>query len=159
MDFRQVASAAAKVWAHISSLVQQSFPDIWFQEFRKQVKYWITINEPWSFAYGGIYVYNFLAPGLGTVEGKLLCFSYPSPTTELEDDGSSIFPPSRFSFQFFIKKPSLEKSVKIQSHEYSTHSVPYEKISIEDPSKYAYMVGHNQLVAHGKAAKLYKEKY
>ncbi|KAL3522198.1 hypothetical protein ACH5RR_015032 [Cinchona calisaya] len=119
---RQVSSAAATILAQISYLVRQhqlsrggfrDYADICFQEF---------------------------APVLGTVEDRLLCFSYPSPvdtTAELEDDGSSIFAPSRFSFQFFIQKPSPEKSVKIQSHEYSAHSVPYEKISIQDPSKYA----------------------
>ncbi|KAM7502628.1 hypothetical protein LguiB_001532 [Lonicera macranthoides] len=44
------------------------YAELCFQEFGDRVKHWITLNEPWSFSYGG-YVLGTFAPGRCT-EGK-----------------------------------------------------------------------------------------
>ncbi|KAL3522194.1 hypothetical protein ACH5RR_015028 [Cinchona calisaya] len=122
----------------------RDYADICFREFGKEVKYWITINEPWSFAYGA-YVKDFLAPGRGKVQENLLRRSN-NTIDDLEDDGS-IDPPSRYSFPTSIRKRSIAKPSE-------------RRISDkEDELKNAYIVTHNQLLAHGMAAKLYKDKY
>lgn len=38
------------------------FADLCFKEFGDRVKHWITMNEPWSYSYGG-YDAGLLAPG------------------------------------------------------------------------------------------------
>ncbi|XP_047326883.1 beta-glucosidase 12-like [Impatiens glandulifera] len=40
----------------------QDYADICFREFGDRVKYWITLNEPWSYSYAG-YATGNLAPG------------------------------------------------------------------------------------------------
>ncbi|KAM7502666.1 hypothetical protein LguiB_001570 [Lonicera macranthoides] len=42
----------------------QNYADVCFKEFGDRVKTWITLNEPWSFSYGG-YAVGTLAPGRG----------------------------------------------------------------------------------------------
>ncbi|KAM7502629.1 hypothetical protein LguiB_001533 [Lonicera macranthoides] len=44
------------------------YAELCFKEFGDRVKHWITLNEPWSFSYGG-YVLGTFAPGRCT-EGK-----------------------------------------------------------------------------------------
>ncbi|KAK8601933.1 hypothetical protein V6N12_051755 [Hibiscus sabdariffa] len=49
----------------LSPLIVNDFRDyaeVCFKEFGDRVKHWTTLNEPWSYAYGG-YVAGFLAPG------------------------------------------------------------------------------------------------
>ncbi|KAA8549627.1 hypothetical protein F0562_001355 [Nyssa sinensis] len=41
------------------------FAELCFWEFGDRVKHWITLNEPWSYSYGG-YVTGTLAPGRGS---------------------------------------------------------------------------------------------
>ncbi|KAK8695398.1 hypothetical protein V6N13_000561 [Hibiscus sabdariffa] len=40
----------------------RDYAEVCFKEFGDRVKHWITLNEPWSYTYGG-YVLGFLAPG------------------------------------------------------------------------------------------------
>ncbi|KAA3477859.1 beta-glucosidase 12-like [Gossypium australe] len=40
----------------------RDYAEVCFKEFGDRVKHWITLNEPWSYTYGG-YVTGFLAPG------------------------------------------------------------------------------------------------
>ncbi|KAB2077745.1 hypothetical protein ERO13_A06G117500v2 [Gossypium hirsutum] len=40
----------------------RDYAEVCFKEFGDRVKHWITLNEPWSYTYGG-YVAGFLAPG------------------------------------------------------------------------------------------------
>ncbi|KAL3522197.1 hypothetical protein ACH5RR_015031 [Cinchona calisaya] len=138
----------------------RDYADICFREFGEQVKYWITINEPWSYAYGGYVLKDFLAPGLGQVKDKFVgdekaVTNSDGSISYLEkenDDYAFLFVPCRYrtlTVTISIKNPSPKCS----------NSEPYDQSISDDPFKYAYTVAHNQLLAHGKAAKLYKEKY
>ncbi|KAL1095015.1 hypothetical protein V6Z11_D06G128900, partial [Gossypium hirsutum] len=40
----------------------RDYAEVCFKEFGDRVKHWMTLNEPWSYTYGG-YVAGFLAPG------------------------------------------------------------------------------------------------
>ena len=40
----------------------KGFADVCFKEFGDRVKYWATLNEPWTFSNGG-YAVGALAPG------------------------------------------------------------------------------------------------
>ncbi|KAL3522193.1 hypothetical protein ACH5RR_015027 [Cinchona calisaya] len=131
----------------------RDYADICFREFGSQVKYWITINETWSFTYGA-YVKDSLAPGLGLVEDQFTVYKKAITNIdgsishlEKENDADSfLFLPCRYSRPTSILKKSIENPIPICSQK-------------EDPYKFAYIVAHNQLLAHGKAAKLYKDNY
>ncbi|XP_057484685.1 beta-glucosidase 12-like [Actinidia eriantha] len=56
----------------------RDYTDIFFWEFGDQVKYWITLNEPWSFCSGG-YDFVGLAPGR--------CSSWPQRNCTVGDSG------------------------------------------------------------------------
>ncbi|KAL3522201.1 hypothetical protein ACH5RR_015035 [Cinchona calisaya] len=147
----------------------RDYADICFHEFGKQVKYWITINEPWSFAYGGYVLKDFLAPGRGPVDDRFdackiavtnidgpIYRSTPYKIEKENDDDAFLFLPRRFSYQTSTIRKSVQKRfLKCSNSEPFDQGISDE----EDPSKYAYIVAHNQLLAHGKAAKLYKDKY
>ncbi|KAI4324286.1 hypothetical protein L6164_023837 [Bauhinia variegata] len=81
----------------------QDYADVCFKEFGDRVKHWITLNEPWSYSYGG-YAMGLLAPGRCSDWLGLNCTGGDSGT---------------------------------------------------EP----YIVGHNQLLAHAAAVKLYRNKY
>lgn len=49
----------------------RDFAELCFWEFGDRVKYWTTLNEPWSFAYGG-YVMGSFAPGRGAPSPRLV---------------------------------------------------------------------------------------
>ncbi|KAL3522200.1 hypothetical protein ACH5RR_015034 [Cinchona calisaya] len=142
----------------------RDYADICFREFGKEVKYWITINEPWSYAYGGYVLKDFLAPGLGQVDDKFdddekAVTNSDGSISYLEkenDDDAFLFLACRYSYQTLTVKMSIKNLLLNRSNsEPSDPQIPHD----EDPFKYAYIVAHNQLLAHGKAAKLYKEKY
>lgn len=57
------------IWVGPFSEHFKEFAGICFDKFGDRVKHWITINEPWSFVYGG-YVLNYLAPAKGKVKDK-----------------------------------------------------------------------------------------
>ncbi|XP_039063242.1 beta-glucosidase 12-like [Hibiscus syriacus] len=50
----------------------RDYVEVCFKEFGDRVKHWITLNEPWSYAYGG-YAVGFLAPGRCSHWQKLNC--------------------------------------------------------------------------------------
>ncbi|KAM7497292.1 hypothetical protein LguiA_021706 [Lonicera macranthoides] len=64
----------------------RDYAEVCFQEFGNRVKHWITLNEPWSFSYGG-YALGTLAPGRGYFPDK--------PSKRSVQD---LLPPSPFSF-------------------------------------------------------------
>jgi len=106
----------------------RDYADVCFREFGDRVKNWITLNEPWSFSYGG-YAVGFLAPGRG----------FFPPTTARRRSIQDLLPPSPFS----APPPSSTK-----------RSGP-----VGDPATEPYIVSHNQLLAHGAAVKLFRDKY
>ncbi|PIA43746.1 hypothetical protein AQUCO_01800060v1 [Aquilegia coerulea] len=80
----------------------QDYAELCYNEFGDRVKYWITLNEPWTFSNGGYNLGNF-APNR--------CSKYVGNCSVLN--------------------------------------------SATEP----YITGHNQLLAHAAAVKVYKEKY
>lgn len=111
------------------------------------MKHWITINEPWYFAYAG-YLTGELPPGFVTTKnnGATQNAAAPvSPNSSQDDhEHSSICPPIRFS---------LKSSLFAAANAARIVQRP------EDTQHWPYLVVHHQLLAHAKAVKLYRRKY
>lgn len=56
-----------------------NYVDLCFGKFGDSVKHWVTLNEPWSFSYGG-YAMGFLAPGRCSSWQQLSCTGGDSAT-------------------------------------------------------------------------------
>nr|BAP90523.1 glucosidase [Ophiorrhiza pumila] len=126
------------------------YADICFKEFGNDVKHWITINEPWSFAYGGYFTGN-LAPGYHAQTDKIAPHQSTKIPNDDDDDAhhkSSIFPPSRFSLPPSSSSASETPAI-----------IPAKKLPYPDVNKYPYLVAHHQILAHAKAVKLYRQNY
>ncbi|KAM7497296.1 hypothetical protein LguiA_021710 [Lonicera macranthoides] len=108
----------------------RDYAEVCFQEFGDRVKHWITLNEPWSFSYGG-YALGTLAPGRGY---------FPTPPGRSHRSVQELLPPSPYSFPV---PPGRGRS-----------SAP-----VGDPGTEPYVVSHNQLLAHAYAVQLYRNKY
>ena len=118
---------------HVKLLSSEDFRDyaeVCFQEFGDRVKHWITLNEPWSFSYGG-YALGTLAPGRGF---------FPTPPGRSGRSVQDLLPPSPYSFP-----------VPFAS---GRSSAP-----VGDPGTEPYVVSHHQLLAHAYAVQLYRKKY
>ncbi|XP_068309985.1 beta-glucosidase 12-like [Pyrus communis] len=57
----------------------RNYVELCYKEFGDRVKHWITINEPWSYSYGG-YTRGFLAPGRCSAWQQLNCTGGNSAT-------------------------------------------------------------------------------
>ncbi|KAM7502660.1 hypothetical protein LguiB_001564 [Lonicera macranthoides] len=108
----------------------RDYAEVCFQEFGDRVKHWITLNEPWSFSYGG-YALGTLAPGRGY---------FPVMPARSKRSVQDLLPPSPYSFPI---PPAHGGS-----------SAP-----VGDPGTEPYMVSHHQLLAHAHAVQLYRNKY
>ncbi|KAM7502665.1 hypothetical protein LguiB_001569 [Lonicera macranthoides] len=108
----------------------RDYAEVCFQEFGDRVKHWITLNEPWSFSYGG-YALGTLAPGRGKLPDM------PAMTRRFV---RNVLPPSPYSFPI----PAARR----------ISSAP-----VGDPGREPYVVTHHQLLAHAYAVQLYRKKY
>ncbi|CAI9087585.1 OLC1v1021692C1 [Oldenlandia corymbosa var. corymbosa] len=149
------------------------YADVCFQEFGEYVDHWITMNEPFTFAYSA-HVDKVHAPGLGTVKDHLFgtgtTDTAKSTKTEEssnavdngvdagadedddDDDGGSIFHPSRST----VHPKSTRNKVMVFKATGSSWASEAEYI---DEFAYPYIVTHNQLLAHAKAVEIFKQKY
>lgn len=57
----------------------KDYSNICFKEFGGKVKHWITLNEPWTYSYGG-YANGMLAPGRCSKFQQLNCTGGDSGT-------------------------------------------------------------------------------
>ena len=57
----------------------RDYAELCFKEFGDRVKHWITLNEPWTYSYGG-YTYRILAPGRCSSWQNLNCLGGDSGT-------------------------------------------------------------------------------
>ena len=57
----------------------RDYAELLFKEFGDRVKHWITLNEPWSYSYGG-YAAKALAPGRCSAWQNLNCTGGDSMT-------------------------------------------------------------------------------
>ncbi|GMY16390.1 beta-glucosidase 12-like isoform X1 [Fagus crenata] len=57
----------------------RDYAELCFKEFGDRVKHWITLNEPWTYSYGG-YTYGILAPGRCSSWQNLNCLGGDSGT-------------------------------------------------------------------------------
>ncbi|KAL0311822.1 UNVERIFIED_CONTAM: Raucaffricine-O-beta-D-glucosidase [Sesamum radiatum] len=56
----------------------KEFAEVCFREFGDRVKYWMTLNEPWSYAYNGYVTYEF-PPGLAPMNSLPAAIVHPPP--------------------------------------------------------------------------------
>ncbi|CAI9087586.1 OLC1v1021693C1 [Oldenlandia corymbosa var. corymbosa] len=152
------------------------YADVCFKEFSQYVDHWITLNEPFTYAYSA-HVDKVHAPGLGTVKDHLFATGTntegaPAATTtaatevsadaaaatnaaeeeeEEEDDGGSFFHPSRSTVH---PKQTRNKVMVFKPTESWASEAEFL-----DPFAYPYIVTHNLLLAHAKAVEVFKKKY
>lgn len=91
------------------------------------------MNEPFTYSYSA-HVADVHAPGFGTVQEGLFATGTTDPKTTLKVNGD--------------EKNSTAKKAN-----------PPLKGEQMDEFKYPYLVTHNQLLAHAKAVKVFRDKY
>ncbi|CAI9087591.1 OLC1v1021698C1 [Oldenlandia corymbosa var. corymbosa] len=123
------------------------YADVCFQEFGQYVDHWITLNEPFTYAYSA-HVDKVHAPGLGTVHDHLFATGTNTEgskaATAVEESGDDAVHPKQTRKRVMIFKP--------------TESWASEAEYI-DEFAYPYIVTHNLLLAHAKAVEIFKKKY
>ncbi|CAI9112109.1 OLC1v1012491C1 [Oldenlandia corymbosa var. corymbosa] len=155
--------------------------DIWDtfakeMEFGQYVDHWITLNEPFTYAYSA-HVDKVHAPGLETVKDHIFATGTntegaPTPAAtsaatevsasagtneeaeeeeEEEDDGGSFFYPSRSTVH---RKQTRNKVMVFKPRTSWASEAEYI-----DPFAYPYIVTHNLLLAHAKVVEVFKKKY
>lgn len=77
LGFLSILNLSCTLW--ICSNHFRNYVELCYKEFGDRVKHWITINEPWSYSYGG-YTRGFLAPGRCSAWQQLNCTGGNSAT-------------------------------------------------------------------------------
>ncbi|CAI9087592.1 OLC1v1021699C1 [Oldenlandia corymbosa var. corymbosa] len=114
------------------------YADVCFQEFGKDVDYWITLNEPFTYAYSA-HVDKVHAPGLGTVTQQLFATG-----TNTEGGAPAATTTEESADSVMVFKPTTSWASEAE---------------FLDPFAYPYIVTHNLLLAHAKAVEIFKNKY
>ncbi|XP_059651811.1 beta-glucosidase 24-like [Cornus florida] len=105
------------------------YADLCFREFGNKVKYWITVNEPWSYTSMG-FAYGAFPPGRCSKKDK-----------GLESNSGDLFRAGRAFGGGAANSFSTNCPVK------------------GDSGTEPYIVAHNILLAHARAVQLYKRNY
>ncbi|XP_022889159.1 beta-glucosidase-like [Olea europaea var. sylvestris] len=110
------------------------FAEVCFWNFGDQMKHWITLNEPWSFASQGYATGNF-PPCRGATTTN------SSETTKKSMTAEKSIP---------ILNTILPHRTTFSTKNHSTKG---------DPGTEPYKVAHNLILSHAHAVRLYKQKY
>ncbi|KAL0323707.1 UNVERIFIED_CONTAM: Raucaffricine-O-beta-D-glucosidase [Sesamum calycinum] len=142
----------------------REYAELCFREFGDRVKYWMTLNEPWSYAYNGYVSYEF-PPGVDhtTTLSNIINFSTILQQHQLLNavPSNSIINNQRVNnIGTTIYKLYSEPDPPRDAHAAASNLIYYSGSKRKrDPAKDAYTVGRNLLLAHALAVHSYRTKF
>ncbi|KAK4388698.1 Raucaffricine-O-beta-D-glucosidase [Sesamum angolense] len=133
----------------------REFAELCFWEFGDRVKYWITLNEPWSYAHNGYVTRKF--PPLGRDLTGALRSAAPTSSPPALTQNSK---PKMMNYIPYRARPHDE-----QHNQFLKAAAAPNQFSSSgsrqrwDPAKDAYTVARNLLLAHAEAYHAYRNKF
>ncbi|KAL0330494.1 UNVERIFIED_CONTAM: Raucaffricine-O-beta-D-glucosidase [Sesamum radiatum] len=157
----------------------REFAELCFGEFGDRVKYWMTLNEPWSYAHNGYVTYEFppgvdpaiasalAAPPLHSSSTPPLYSSRPDDAALLMNSTSSSskmmkYIPYRgrpYHQHYHLLNAALAHHAAASNQIMFNSSISSDAKRKRDPAKDAYTVGRNLLLAHALAVHSYRTKF
>ncbi|KAK4412688.1 Raucaffricine-O-beta-D-glucosidase [Sesamum alatum] len=130
----------------------REFAELCFWEFGDRVKYWITLNEPWTYAHNGYVTRKFppLGPGL-TVAARARARAPAGLTTQTSSKMMNYIP--------YRGRPDHEQHQFLKAAAASNQINSSGSRQKWDPAKDPYTVGRNLLLAHAHAVHSYRTKF
>ncbi|KAG8362847.1 hypothetical protein BUALT_BualtUnG0031600 [Buddleja alternifolia] len=120
----------------------KEYVELCFWEFGDRVKYWVTLNETWTYCNHG-YAAGIFPPS-------------PPPIRTRLDSNDMVSEDSKGHFTFRV--PKTLASLYHNSYAANVREFDPSRDSFYDP-KNAYIVAKNLLLAHAEAVKLYRTKF
>ncbi|KAK4437132.1 Raucaffricine-O-beta-D-glucosidase [Sesamum alatum] len=110
------------------------FAELCFQEFGDRVKFWTTVNEPWSYAVHGY-------------------------TSGNDFTNNKVADNQRSSQEVQRRLPPHRLSTRIRPFDSTTQATRDTWFHVNDPAKDAYTVARNLLLCHAKAVQSYRKYF